>query len=225
MGSRGGEKGLKPVLICDFDGTITENDNIVQIMKHFQPPGWENSKNAVLSREVSVREGVGKMFSLLSSAEKENIIQFVLSTAVIRKGFREFVHYARENEFPLYIVSGGIDFFVKPILEGIISEELIYCNSASFKGETIEILWPHICDTSCQNDCGCCKPSIIRELADESNEIIVIGDSVTDLEAAKLSDFVIARDYLLENCRELSLEHEAFTDFFDVINILERLFS
>ncbi|MFY4776799.1 2-hydroxy-3-keto-5-methylthiopentenyl-1-phosphate phosphatase [Metabacillus sp. RGM 3146] len=213
---------MKPVLFCDFDGTITENDNIIQIMKHFQPTGWENIKNTVLSREVSVREGVGKIFSLLSSSEKNSIIEFVLSTASIREGFKEFVHYAKENGFPLYIVSGGIDFFVKPILKGIIQEDLIYCNSASFEGETIEILWPHSCDSNCQNDCGCCKPSIIRQLTEKNNEIIVIGDSVTDLEAAKLSDFVIARDYLLDNCRELSLRHESFTDFFDVMDILEK---
>ena len=29
------------IIFCDFDGTITVNDNIVAIMKHFNPEGWE----------------------------------------------------------------------------------------------------------------------------------------------------------------------------------------
>jgi 2-hydroxy-3-keto-5-methylthiopentenyl-1-phosphate phosphatase len=28
------------VLFCDFDGTITEKDNIVAIMRRFAPPQW-----------------------------------------------------------------------------------------------------------------------------------------------------------------------------------------
>ena len=29
------------IIFCDFDGTITENDNIIAIIRHFNPPGWE----------------------------------------------------------------------------------------------------------------------------------------------------------------------------------------
>ena len=30
----------KPLIICDFDGTITTNDNIISIMKQFAPEEW-----------------------------------------------------------------------------------------------------------------------------------------------------------------------------------------
>lgn len=213
---------MRNLLICDFDGTITENDNIIEIMKHYSPQGWEAIKNAVLSREISVKEGVGKMFALLPSDEKDSIIQFVQKTASIRNGFKEFVEYAKAAGFELYIVSGGIDFFVLPMLDGLIEEVPVYCNSASFENHFIEILWPHSCDSSCKNDCGCCKPSIIRKLKGEGDTVTVIGDSVTDLEAAKQADFVIARDYLLDECQKLSLRHEAFADFHDVIQILGK---
>ncbi|MDI5791415.1 hypothetical protein PO124_32690 [Bacillus licheniformis] len=50
----------------------------------------------------------------------------------------------------------------------------------------------------------------------------MIGDSVTDVEAAKCSDLCIARDYLLRECEELGLKHAAFGDFRDVRRILEE---
>jgi len=213
----------KPIIFCDFDGTITESDNIVAIMKRFAPPEWEVLKDDILSQRISVQEGVGAMFSLLPSSQKEDITNFVLQNARIRDGFREFVAFTKERNIPLYVVSGGIDFFVYPLLEGLVEKDHIFCNGSDFSGETIRITWPHSCDDECQNGCGCCKPSIMRKLAKSGSFRIVIGDSITDLAVAKLADHVIARDFLLQKCQELHIPHTPFATFFDVIRVLEAM--
>ncbi|WP_404405864.1 2-hydroxy-3-keto-5-methylthiopentenyl-1-phosphate phosphatase [Jeotgalibacillus malaysiensis] len=214
---------MPSVIFCDFDGTITKSDNIISIMQHFDPPGWEPIKDQILSQEISIREGVGKMFATLPSSLKDEIIQYVVETAKIREGFRDFVSYTRKENVPLNIVSGGIDFFVKPMLKPYDLENQLYCNGSDFSGNTIRITWPHPCDEHCSNDCGCCKPSIIRELVDEHVQKIVIGDSVTDLEAAKLADLVfVCGDYLEEKCRELNLPYKRFTHFDEVVTYLEQ---
>jgi len=211
------------VIICDFDGTITETDNIIAIMKKFAPPEWNALKNGVLSQEITIKEGVGKMFQLLPSSSKKQIVDYILQHAEIRPGFEDFVRYTKENNIPLYIVSGGIDFFVYPLLQGLVSEDQIYCNVANFSNEQIKIEWPNGCDEQCTNECGCCKPSLIRQLTNMNQKKIVIGDSITDLQAAKLADFVIARDLLLEKCKELQLPFQSFTTFYDVMDILDHL--
>ena len=214
----------QPIIFCDFDGTITNSDNIMAIMKEFAPSEWVGIKDRILSQELTIQEGVTKLFSLLPSSQKETITQFVLHQAEIREGFQDFIDYTQENNLPLYIVSGGIDFFVKPILEPFIrNEDHIYCNVADFSSENIRIEWPHSCDGHCTNGCGCCKPSIIRELSTDNTFKIVIGDSITDLQAAKLADKVIARDFLIEKCEELNIPYEPFQTFHDVIHILKKL--
>ncbi len=213
----------KIAVFCDFDGTITEKDNIINIMKHFAPSGWEGLKNQVLQQEISIKEGVGKMFSLLPSKLKSDLTDFILKNAKIREGFQPFVDYLAEKDIPLYIVSGGIDFFVAPVLDKYGPFEAVFCNGSDFSGDTIKILWPHSCDEKCENDCGCCKPSIMRKLGDEDTFKVVIGDSVTDLEAAKQADFVIARDLLLEKSKEMNLKHNAFETFYDCIEVLKNL--
>lgn len=212
----------KKVIFCDFDGTVTTTDNIIAIMKKFAPPEWVELKDGVLSQRISVQEGVGEMFSLLPSALKEEIIGFLKKTAVIRPGFEDFVRYAKENDFELFIVSGGIDFFVHPLLDGLVAPERIYCNGADFTGDFIRILWPNECDDQCQNGCGCCKPSLLRKLAVDQDYKIVIGDSVTDFAISRLADEVIARDFLLEKCQELELPFQEFNTFYDVIELLEE---
>ncbi|BBW96943.1 2-hydroxy-3-keto-5-methylthiopentenyl-1-phosphate phosphatase [Geobacillus sp. FSL W8-0032] len=211
------------VLFCDFDGTITENDNIIAIMKQFAPPEWEALKDDILAERISVQEGVGKMFSLLPSSLKGEIVDFLRGTARLREGFREFAAWTKEQGIPLYVVSGGIDFFVYPLLDGIIERECIFCNGSDFSGATIRITWPYACDGECQNGCGCCKPSLLRKLSRPDGYHVVIGDSITDVAVAKQADYVLARDFLLQKCQELGLPHAPFATFFDVMDHLQQV--
>lgn len=222
MGNVRGESMKRTVIFCDFDGTITKKDNIVSIMKRFAPPQWEQLKDDVLSEKMSIREGVGKMFSLLPTYETYALIEYALSMAEIREGFEQFVEYTKGEQISLYIVSGGMDFFVKPILKHFVSEESIFCNEADFSNDYISINWPHPCDNQCSNDCGCCKPSILRKLTTKEDEIIVIGDSITDLQVAKQASFVYARDLLLQKCKELNIPHEPFESFHDIVSHLRK---
>ena len=211
----------KLVVFCDFDGTITNQDNIMAIMKKFAPPEWIPIKDDILGQRISIRDGVAKMFSLLPIESKDEIISFVLKQAIIRDGFSDFVTFTKNHGIPLYVVSGGIDFFVHHLLKPFGPFEGIYCNESNFSKDTIHIEFPHSCDELCTSQgCGCCKPSIIRSLLDEEAVSVVIGDSITDLEAAKLGDIIIARDFLIEKCEELAIPYEPFEDFHDVIKII-----
>ncbi|OPH47087.1 2-hydroxy-3-keto-5-methylthiopentenyl-1-phosphate phosphatase [Paenibacillus ferrarius] len=210
------------IIFCDFDGTITVNDNIVAIMKHFNPPGWDAIVEQILSKKISIKQGVGAMFALLPTSRREEIIDYAISNAVIRDGFKEFVDYCQVNGIKLLITSGGIDFFIYPLLKPFpISVDHIYCNASSFEGSTIEILWPNRCDEHCTTDCGMCKTSIIRSYPAEKYERIIIGDSITDFEGAKLVDTIFARAHLIDMCEQLNYPYYAFDTFFDIMKQLE----
>lgn len=212
------------VLFCDFDGTITEKDNIVAIMRQFAPEGWEELTRQILAQEISIQEGVGQLFAMLPSSRREEITRFITAEAKIRPGFPVFVQFCKEREIELLITSGGIDFFVYPILEPFGLTGPIYCNGSDFSGETIRITWPHSCDEHCSNGaCGMCKTTIIRRYDPAQTFRVVIGDSITDLAGAQIADFVIARSLLLDKCKELNLPHQPFATFHDVIGILQTL--
>jgi 2-hydroxy-3-keto-5-methylthiopentenyl-1-phosphate phosphatase len=217
-------RGKQPIIFCDFDGTITLSDNIVAIMKHFNPPGWEPIVEDIVSGRKSIRQGVGEMFALFPSDRKEEMITYVLETAGIRPGFGELLQLCKEKEIPFYVTSGGIDFFLKPLLAPFhIPEDHVYCNSADFSGETIEILWPHPCDDICHNNCGMCKTRVIRGFDPQTHYRILIGDSITDFEGAKLADLIFARSHLAARCRVLNLPFYEYDTFHDVIDVLQTL--
>lgn len=128
----------------------------------------------------------------------------------------EFIQFVKENNISFYVISGGMDFFVYPLLQGIIPKEQIYCNETDFSAEFITVKWPHSCDDHCQNHCGLCKSSLIRKLSDTDDFHIVIGDSITDLQAAKQADKVFARDFLITKCEENHIAYTPFETFQDV---------
>lgn len=207
----------QPVIFCDFDGTITLSDNIVAIMKHFRPEGYEPIMERILSHDLSIREGVGRMFALLPSSMKQEITDFVLGQAGIRAGFGDFLSELRGRGIPFYVTSGGIDFFVLPLLAPFdIPKEHIYCNGADFSGDKIKITWPYPCDVHCQTDCGMCKTTVMRRFPASRYERILIGDSLTDFEGAKLADHVYSRARLTEKCLELGVKHTPFETFHDI---------
>lgn len=187
-------------VFCDFDGTITNNDNIMSIMEKFAPPEAEEIKQKILSQELSIQEGVSQLFRLITINLHDDIIQFLQETAEIRTGFHEFIQFINENNISFYVISGGMDFFVYPLLQEIIPKEQIYCNATDFSGEFVEVKWPHPCDEQCQHSCGLCKSSLIRKLSSKDDFHIVIGDSITDLQATKQADKVFARDFLITKC-------------------------
>lgn len=211
----------KCVIFCDFDGTVTYSDNIIAAMKQYGPPGWEQVRDDILAQRIAIQEGVSQLFAQIPSSMKEDITNYIIEHAVIREGFSSFVDFTNKMNIPLYIVSGGIDFFVYPLLASLIPAERIYCNGSDFSGETIRILWPHACDEHCTNRCGCCKPSLLRRLSSKEDYTIAIGDSITDLQVAQAADLVIARDFLLTKCEELGLNYQPFSDFNDVTRIVE----
>lgn len=192
-------------------------------MKHFNPPGWEQIVPGIVDGSVSIRQGVGDMFALLPSSRQKEVRQYVLETAGIRPGFPELLAWCRENDVPFYVTSGGIDFFVYPLLEPFdIPEDHIFCNGSDFSGDHIRITWPHACDEHCDNDCGMCKTTVIRRYPKEDYFRILIGDSVTDFAGAKIADLVFSRSHLTDKCKELGLPHLPFETFHDIIRELNK---
>lgn len=210
-------------IFCDFDGTAADQEVIVSLFQAFGPPGWEAVRDAIIAGTTSVREGVGGIFARIPSDRVPEMIEHARRITTLRRGFREFLEYCRVHGHRFLLTSGGVDFFIYPIVEGLLSRDQIYCNGSDVSGPTVRILWPYACDERCRADCGMCKPTIMRRFPPERYYRVVIGDGVTDLQAAKLADLVVARDLLAVKCGEAGIPYERFETFHDVMAVLDRV--
>src|SRR5574337_586998 len=211
------------VIFCDFDGTAAEQEVIVSLFRAFGPPGWEAVRDAIIAGTISVRQGVGDLFARIPSSRVPEMVAYAQRIATLRRGFLEFLEYCRVHGYRFLLTSGGIDFFIYPILDGLLLRDQIYYNESDYSGPTVRILWPHACDEQCRADCGMCKPTIMRRFPPERYYRVVVGDGVTDLQAANLADLVVARDLLAVKCREAGIPYEPFETFYDVMAVLDRM--
>lgn len=214
----------KIVIFSDFDGTITEHDVIVMIMEKFAPPEWTEIKEKVLyERTMTLKDGIEKLFNLIPSNKKNEIIDFIKKEAKIRKGFEEFLDFCIINKFEFNVVTAGLDFFVEPLLEKHKNKLKIFCNKGDFTSSKISIDYvylPKNCNL-CGN-CGLCKVEIIEKFPKGKFTRVVIGDGLADLPGAKIANIVFATGNLVELLKQENINSISFNDFYEVKERLQQ---
>lgn len=211
-------KTRKPVIFCDFDGTITLTDNVIELFKHFRPEGAEEILERIAAKEYSIRQGVEALFALLPSTLRPQLTEFIQGQLQIRSGLRELLDFCKERDVEFLVTSGGMDFILYPALEPLgIPQSKIYCNNTDFSGAHIRVASSHPCDEHCHSDCGMCKSTVMRQYPQEEYYRIMIGDSITDFAGAAFADLIFARSHLEEECHRLQMPYLPFETFHDVI--------
>ncbi|MGL4818584.1 MAG: MtnX-like HAD-IB family phosphatase [Bacilli bacterium] len=210
-------------IFCDFDGTITTTENMVTLINAFVSPELQHTKQKIYNKELSIREGVETMFHSIPSSKLPEMTAHVKNTAIFRPGWTEFLQYVNNRNFEFYVVSGGFTFFIEPLLQEKSNIRGIFANVMQTDEEFLKIHWPYPCDATCSNDCGLCKVKVMQQHTSADDYTIVIGDSITDLEAARNADVVFARDFLIKCCRNEGIAFTEFRTFHDIIAALENV--
>ncbi|CAF1566679.1 unnamed protein product, partial [Rotaria sordida] len=60
-------KKSSAIVFCDFDGTITSCETFVGILKHFSPILSNELLPKILSKEITLRQGVRQIVESISS--------------------------------------------------------------------------------------------------------------------------------------------------------------
>ncbi len=67
------------------------------------------------------------------------------------------------------------------------------------------------------------KVNVIKKECQNKEKVIMIGDSITDLNASKYADFVFARDKLCDYLKEENVEFIEWKDFEDIKTKLQLI--
>lgn len=199
---------------------------IGEIVKQFVPEQGLAIVQSVNRYEKSVQQGVEEVFGLIPSSQFPEIQAFTQANVHIREGFEAFVAMCKHHHWPITVVSGGFDFFVKHALQPVQDDVHIVCNTLDTQHEMLRVQWAVTCDGQCEGGCGLCKPTVMRNVNKQPGVFtVVIGDGVTDLKAAMQADYVFARDRLLHECIQQAIPHASFDTFTDICHQLQTMVS
>jgi 2-hydroxy-3-keto-5-methylthiopentenyl-1-phosphate phosphatase len=208
------------LILVDFDGTVTQNDVGALLFDTYAPKHHQQIVSLWLEGEISSKECMERLCRLVKIS-KLDLKKFVLSQKIDEK-FPDFVDLCKCKYFKLVILSDGLDYYIRLILNKFGLEELpFFSNVLKFENTKLVPEFPYF-DLGCGN-CGNCKKNHLISLRNKGQKVIYIGDGLSDRCAVTEADIVFAKNDLRKFCKEEGIEHYLFRDFGDISRALQKL--
>ncbi len=207
------------LVLVDFDGTITQNDVGADLFDTFSKKQSQKIVSLWLKGKISSKECLERECDLIKISKSE-LKKFSLSQKIDGK-FTVFADLCKREKLKLVILSDGLDFYIKLILEKFGLERLpFYSNILRFEGRRLKPEFPYF-DRGC-GSCGNCKRYHLKKLKGRKQKVVYIGDGLSDKCAVREADFVFAKNDLHKFCVKEDIEHYPFRNFGDVIRIFQK---
>lgn len=209
---------MKTVIQCDFDGTITEEDQSFLLLDAFASGNWRQLLTEYREGKVSVGYFNTKAFAMVKE-DRQTLVNFVRQTAKIRPGFHELLAYCRREGIRFTIVSNGLDFYINTILTNIGVENIeVFAAQAQFAPRGIKVKYVGPDGAHLDRDF---KETYIRSFLTKGYRVVYVGNGPSDIPAAKHAHWIFARSELLNLCKQTNVDCTPFIDLNDVVRSLE----
>jgi len=205
---------------CDFDGTITEEDIGFMLLDTFAEGDWRKWLQQYMERKISVGYFNTKAFAMVK-ASREDLLGVTRNKAKLRDGFHELISYCQSKGFRFVIVSNGLDFYIKSILEDAgLGDIEVHAAQTQFHPDGLKV--QYIGPDGAQLDSDF-KKAYIRAFQDQGYQVIYVGNGASDISPAVHAHHIFATGELLNYCREMNLNCKPFDDLNDITRGLESL--
>ncbi|RKX25237.1 MAG: 2-hydroxy-3-keto-5-methylthiopentenyl-1-phosphate phosphatase [Candidatus Zixiibacteriota bacterium] len=213
----------RKVVFCDFDGTVAKRDVGYNLFRHFSGERNRELVDDWMAGRISSRDILTRQAEMVH-ASPEEIFEF-LDKFELDGTFADFHHLCQANGVELIIVSEGLEFYIRRLLdrEGLAYTKVI-SNIGVLKQNRLFVEFPYS-NRTCQR-CGSCKGERIaeyRQAVGGSCAVAFVGDGYSDACAAGEADILFAKKDLLQYCQSKNIAYNEFEDFRDVAGRLAEL--
>ena len=211
------EKAKKILVQCDFDGTVTEKDVSFMLLDAFAKGDWRAVNKQYTDGKITVGQFNERAFGMVK-ASKKAMLDYIKDRVTIRHGFNNFVKLCQKKGIRIVIVSNGLDFYIKKILEenGLDGMEY-YAAETRFHSNSLKVRY--IGPDGSVVDSGF-KDKYVSQYLGEGYQVIYIGDGTSDLSPARCCYQVFATESLLGHCQRTGLACIPFTSFVEITQVL-----
>ena len=204
-------------VFCDFDGTITEKDGTVELVKKYGREINNNAEEMYKAGKANNREVMALHYYTMGLSTKQ--YYGMIYSIAMDSTFCRFYKALGKAGIKMEVLSGspskGIeDYFRKMGYEGIV----VHGNIMEIKNDTVLFsAATKIEESLCRRgDCAHCKSSWIEKEHRKGRKVIFIGDGLTDTCAAGHADLVFAKKSLARHCAEAGINFTPYSNFDDI---------
>ncbi len=208
-------------IFTDFDGTISINDIGDEMFVKFADTDWDQIVDDWKQGKITSRDVFSHGCEHAIVSEKQ--LNHFCDQQAIDTTFRNFVDYCAHRNYPLTVLSDGLDHYIDRILKStgfdqlsVLANKLVFINENKIKAE-----FPYY-GLGC-SDCANCKGYHIRKLRENGEIVVFIGDGYSDRCAVKESDIIFAKDDLASYCLENGIAFHSFKNFSEVLEKFKKI--
>lgn len=209
-------------IFCDFDGTITKADTTDHVLSRLATPNWEQLEADWCAGRIDAALCMRSQIALLQGDDAS--LDAVLDEIELTEGFGDLVAWCALNAVPLTIVSDGVDYFIRRILERHgIADLPVVANRLTGRVGARRLLQPHRRD-GCAAGAGVCKCEASRRRINgrpPRATLVYIGDGRSDFCVSARADLLFAKGALADYAARREQPHHVFSTFHDVLAALE----
>ncbi len=209
----------KTLVQCDFDGTITEEDVSFVLLNAFADGDWRQLLKEHQEGKMSVGRFNTEAFAMVK-ADRESLLKVAKGRVKIRPGFQELVTSCHRKGFRFVVVSNGLDFYIQEILGDIGMADIeVFAAKTRFHAKGLDVQYIGPDGSPLDEDF---KGAHVNSFLGEGYRIIYIGNGTSDILPARQCYYIFATSVLLTHCQQTNLAYAPFTDFNEVVRVLEH---
>ncbi|UCF62183.1 MAG: MtnX-like HAD-IB family phosphatase [Anaerolineaceae bacterium] len=203
----------RKVVLCDFDGTLTDFIIINHLYETFAECGLEYAERWERG-EISTMEEMEKTFATVTASREE--MESEVAKVDLVPGVPEFISMCQERGYSFAVVSDGLHWYIDYILRqhGIAGIK-IFASHIHFEPGGFRFSYPWYDPQIPLRSTS--KPTIIRQHQEKGSKVAFIGDGTSDFEVVGVADLIYARKKLAEYCQSKGVPAIEFTDFYDLL--------
>lgn len=193
---------LRMAVLSDFDGTLTPFGVADALYQRFAAPSWRETTARWERGEISSPEELRINLSTATASRAE--MESFLDNVPLDVDLPRLVAFCREQDYPLAIVSDGLGWYIRHILQHHCVPDIpIFANEIEFLPRGVRISSPWANPSSPL--AGTSKRTIVQHYQMQGYRVAFVGDGATDLEVVGVADVIYARDELLRHCLKLGI--------------------
>ncbi len=209
---------IKTLVQCDFDGTITEEDASFIILDTFAGGKWRHLFRDYQKGRMTVGQFNSKAFSMVK-ADRESLLKVLRGKVNIRPGFQKLIALCHRKGFRFVIVSNGLDFYIKEILNDIMIQAFeVFAAETIFHQDGLKVHYIGPDGNFLDADV---KAAYVDSFLAKGYRVVYIGDGASDILPAIKSHYIFATGSMLEHFKEKNINCMPFSDFNEIVRILE----
>jgi 2,3-diketo-5-methylthio-1-phosphopentane phosphatase len=210
---------LPRAILCDFDGTMVDEDVSEQLLATHGAPEWEEIDREFMRGDIGSRECAQRQIALLGGSRAE-LIDDAIARFHIDETFAPFVSWCRGREIEVSVVSDGFGFYIERMLGAAGVEGVpVLTNRTVFGGVHPRLEFP-FAHGECIG-CGTCKMRAVLEARERTGgPVAFVGEGHTDRYGALYADLVFAKKHLPALCDDMGVPYVAWETFADIRDAL-----